>query len=323
MSGSKRIAWDGISFLIPDNWELAIYKYLRRGVTHLEIEDEFSARIEMEWIRPKKKTQMNHVLARYEKKTKRLTSSAHHRKPIKNLPEGWAATHYTFAETVVRRGKRTGLQVVKHGLVTAFFLSPDSKLFCFLTFHFLPEDKERPADITRLVASEFRHHFDEALVPWELFDIAFEVPQGFHLEKTLIAIGSKLMIFRWKQRRFFLWHLSCANIFLKEDTNVEEWLAAHMNDSRAALGGIFYVDDKRQIQWRRRRRHFIAHRETLARWCLRYRIAWHLDTEKNQLIAWAFNYRKAQDLEAIPESLQFDPHLPPPSEPAPESRPQS
>ena len=311
MSGSKRIAWDGISLLIPDNWELAIYKYAKRGVTRLEIEDEYSVRIEMEWVRPKKKAQAEHLLARYEKRTKRLTTNAHHRQPITNLPNGWTATHYTFAETVPRRGKRTGLQVVKHGLVTAFFLSPDSKLFCYVMINFLPDDKERPADITRLVASEFRHHYDDPLVPWQLYDIAFEVPQRFYLEKTLINIGSKLMIFRWRQRRFFLWHFSCADIFLKGDTDVEEWLAAHINDSRALMGGAFIVDDKRQIRWRRKRRHLIAHRETLARWCFKYHVAWHLDREKNQLIAWAFNYRKPQDLEQIPESLRFGP----PSEP--------
>lgn len=307
MSGSKRIAWDGISFLIPDNWELAIYKYLKRGVTHLEIEDEYSVRIEMEWVRPKRKAQTDHLVARYERKTKRLTTQAHHRKPIGNLPDGWTATHYTFAETVPKRGKQAGLQVVKHGLVTAFFLSPDSKLFCFLMINFLPDDKERPADVVRLIASEFRHYFDDILVPWELYDIAFEVPQFFYLEKTLINIGAKLLIFRWRQRRFFLWHFSCADAFLKADTNVEEWLAAHINDSRALAGGAFIVDDKRQIRWRRKRRHLIAHRETLARWCFKYHVAWRRDTEKNQLIAWVFNYRRPQDLELIPESLRFGP----------------
>jgi hypothetical protein len=305
MSGSKRIAWDGISFLIPDNWELAIYKYLKKGVVRLEIEDEYAVRMEAEWIRPKRKLQMEHILARYEKKTKRLTSNAHHRKPIKGLPNGWAATHYTFAETVPKRNQRKGLQVVKHSLVTAFFLAPDSKLFCFVMLHFLPEDKEKPAEITRLVASEFRHHFDDPLTPWQLYDIAFEVPPGFLLENTLFNIGSKLMIFRWKQRRFYLWHLSCTDMFLKEDTQIEEWLAAHMNDARAVVGGSFFVDGERQIRWRRKRRHFLAHRDELSRWCFKYKAAWHLDREKKQLIAWVFSHRKPQDFEIIPEALRF------------------
>jgi len=305
MKDRKLIAWDGVSFNIPANWELAVYKFLKKGVTRVEIEDEYAVRMEAEWVRPKKKLQMDNILARYERKSKRMTIAADRKKPIKNLPEGWVATHYTFAETVPHRKKRRGLQIVKHGLVTAFFLCPDSRIFCFVMLHFLPEDKEDPSEIMRLVAANFRHHFDSGLARWQLFDIDFELPPDFFLENTLFDIGSKLMVFRWKMRRFYLWHFSCADMFIKGDTDVPKWVAAMINDFRRIRGGSFFVDDNGEIRWRRKRRHVIAHREEIARWCFSYKVVWHLDREKNQLVAWVFNYRRPADLRVIPEALRF------------------
>jgi len=304
MKSDKTIAWDRVSFRIPANWELALYKFLKKGVTRVEIEDEFAVRIEAEWVRPRKKLHMDHILARYESKTKKLTMRADRKKPMKGLPEGWAATHYVFSETVPKKNA-TGLEVVKHGLVTAFYLPADSNLFCFIMLHFLPEDNENPADVMRLLASDFRHHRDAKLVPWRLYDIAFELPPEFLLENTLFDLGSKLMIFRWKLRRFYLWHFSCADMFLKEGVDIRRWLAAYINDSRRVRGGTFTVRKDGEIVWRRRRRHLVAHRDEIARWCFKYKVAYRYDREKNQLIAWAFNYRRPADLEFIPEPLQF------------------
>jgi len=308
ISGQKRISWDAVSFLIPDNWELAVYKFLKKGVTHVEIEDEYAVRLEAEWVRPKKKLHMDNVLARYEHKTKELTTRADYNRPIQGLPEGWIATLHVFTETVANK-KGKGLNVVKHSLVTAFRLCPDSALFCFFMIHFLPEDKENPSEIVRLVASDFRHHCDGELMPWQSYDIAFEVPRGFLLENTLFDVGAKLMIFRWKLRRFYLWHFSCADMFLKSGVVVEEWLAGYLNSSRCIRGGAFFVADSGQIVWKRRWWHFVAHRDELARWCFKYEVRYQLNTKKNQLVAWLFNYRKPADLEIIPQSLRFEKRL--------------
>ena len=305
ISDRKRIAWDGVSFLIPGNWELALYKFLKKGVTRVEIEDEYAVRLEAEWVRPKKRLQVNHVLSRYERKSKKLSRLADTSTPVANLPQGWAATHHVFSETVPGR-KAKGLAVAKHGLVTAFYLSGDSKLFCFMMLHFLPQDRENPAETIRLVAGEFRHHFDSPLVPWRLFDIAFEVPRDFLLENTLFELGAKLMTFRWNLRRLFLWHFSCADMFLKEGVNMAEWVAGYINSSRRIRGGAFWVDAGGRIVWKRRKRHLLAHRDQIARLCFRYEARYSLDKEANQLIVWVFNYRKPSDLQAIPESLRFE-----------------
>ncbi len=302
----KRIAWDGVSFLIPWNWELAIYKGLKKGVTRIEIEDEYSVRMEAEWVRPKRKLHMDNILERYETKSKKLTKRADRKKEIPKLPKGWHATQYWLSETVPRKGPKGGMKVQRYGLVTAFYLCPESSLFCFVLIHFLAEDKESPRKITKLVSSEFKHHDDTELVPWELFDIEFELPKKFYLETTLFDIGYKLMVFRWRMRHFFLWHFSCTDMFLKDDVVIEEWLAAHINDSRGLPGGKFMVSDDKRIVRKRYFRHVFGHRDELSRMCFKYTARFKVDEEKKQLIAWVFHHRKQTDLEMIPKALRFD-----------------
>jgi len=300
----RRISWDGLSFEIPHNWELAVYKFLRRGVVRIEVEDEYALRMEAEWVRPRHRLQMDTILARYEKSSRNLTSRADRREEIGDLPRGWFATRYLFGETMPSRRGKGGLDTVKHELVTAFFICPESSVFCFLLLHFMPDDKEDPVEVTRLVAHGFKHHRTGALVPWQLFDIAFEMPRDFVLENTNFDVGSKLMIFRWKLRRFHLWHFSCADMFLKEGDSVPRWLAGHINGFAKIRGAVFYVDDKGDLAWKRRMRYPFGHRDELMRRCLKYRAHWWRDREKNQLIAWVFNYRHPDDLDIIPESLR-------------------
>lgn len=302
---ARTIAWDGISFRVPGNWELALYKFLRRGVTRIEIEDEFAVRLEAEWIRPRRSLDMPNILERYEASAKNLTMKADRSRAIDDLPGGWHATHFAFSETVPDR-KARNLRVVKHGLITAFYLAPGSTLFCFVLIHFLPEDREDPEKVMRLVASEFREHPGSAPAPWQLFDIAFELPRDFLLESTRFDIGAKLMIFRWRWRRFCLWHLSCADRFLKEGANLAEWVAGYLNDARVFRGGAFRVGADGRVAWKRRRRHLVGHREEIARWCFRYEVRYRVDRERNQLIFWVFHYRRPEDLQAIPAALRFE-----------------
>jgi hypothetical protein len=174
-----------------------------------------------------------------------------------------------------------------------------------MLFHFYPENTEDPVDVVRLVTREFRHRCDGPLVKWQLYDIAFEAPREFVLENTLFDVGAKLMVFRWKLRRFHLWHFSCADMFLTDGVVMEEWVTGYLNGFSRLRGPVFYPGSNGEITWRRKRRHPFGHRDEITRWCFRYKVRCHHDREKNQLIVWVFSYRKEQDLEMIPESLRF------------------
>ncbi|MBN1671997.1 MAG: hypothetical protein JXR37_13240 [Kiritimatiellae bacterium] len=305
----KRIAWDRVSFLIPANWEIGLYKFLKKGVTRIEVEDEYAVRLEAEWIRPRRPLQMRNIMKRYERASRELTLKADERKGIEPLPHDWYATHYIFRETVPAASGGKGLEIKRHDLVTAFYLCPRSELFGFFILHFLPGDPEDPVRTMRLIAREFRHHKGRGLVPWRLFDIAFEVPHDFVLENTQFDVGAKLMVFRWKLRRFYLWVFSCADMFLKDGVVMEEWVAGYLNGFAHIYGPAFHPGANGAIEWKRRRKWWVAHRDEIARWCYRYKARCRRDEETNQLIAWVFNYRRHDDLHVIPEAFRFGPDI--------------
>jgi hypothetical protein len=301
---SRRLAWDRVEFRVPRNWELALYKFLRKGVARIEVEDEYAVRLEAEWIRPRKRLHTDAILKRYTRASRKLTLKATDKQPISGLPQGWFATRFVFRETVAA-GKTAGLTVVRHELITAFHVCPRSEIFCFFLLHFLPEDREDPEEIIRLLADSFRHHGSGELVPWEVFDMAFELPRDFLLENTLFDVGAKLMIFRWKLRRFYLWHFSCADMFLKDGVVTEEWVTGYINAFSRIRGPVFFPGKNGGVTWKRRRRHFLGHVDEMVRGCFKYKVWCHRDRERNQLVVWVFNYRKEEDLQVIPRAMRF------------------
>ena len=301
---SRRLAWDGLEFRVPWNWDIGLYKFLRKGVTRVEIEDEYAVRLEAEWLRPRRKPDHASILKRYHKAVEKFTKSATEELPVKGLPAGWTATRFIIKETAPNAGN-SGLKIVEQQHVAALYLSPNSELVFFAFIHCIKEDQESPADLIRLVAADFRHHGRAKLVPWELFDISFELPPEFLLESTLFDVGSKLMVFRWKMRRFYLWHFSCADMFLKDGVVMEEWVTGYLNAFSAIRGPIFRPGRNGEILWKRLWKHPFGHRDEIGRYCFKYRIRCRRDLEKNQLVAWVFNYRKDADLDMIPADLRF------------------
>lgn len=297
--GSRRIAWDGVSFGVPVNWDLAVYRFLRRGVTRIELEDEYTVRVEAEWIRSPRRLNLESIMQRYEKASKPLTLKSDERHDVTGLPAGWHATHFVFKETGIAEGQAS-LGVTRHDLVTAFYLCPASSLFCFFMLHFLPEDPEDPVGIVRQLAATFQDHHEDAFTPWQLFDIAFKLPREFALARTQFDIGAKLMVFTWKLRRYFLWHFSCADVFLADGTSPAEWACGYINGARVLKGPVFSPDGRGGITWRRRRPHLFGHREEIARLCYRYRVDCRLVEPDNKLVLSVFHYRREDDLTRLP-----------------------
>lgn len=302
--GYRQLAWNGISFAVPQNWEIAVFRFLRRGASRVELEDEYTIRMEAEWIfSDKQKLDVETIMKRYEAASKPLTLKAEDEEDVTGLPEGWYATHFMFKETGKEKAKGK-LEVVSHGLVTAFYLCPQKSLFCFFLVHFMPEDPEDPVATIHKMAHTFTNHRNREFIPRQLFDMSFKLPRDFKLEKTDFDIGMKMMRFKWKARRFSLWHFSCANMFLRDGITPAEWIAGYLNGYGGFRGPRFDPDGKGDITWRRRKPHIFGHRSEIAHWCFKYRIGWRLTAETNQLIVWVFQYRKAADLEILPEYFQ-------------------
>ena len=296
--GSRRIAWDALSFCAPANWELAVYRFLRRKVSRIEMEDEYSIRLEAEWVRGRRNLELGTIMERYEKAAKPLTVKCDEHRDIAGLPTGWKATHFIFKETGPEEG-HARIRNIRHELVTAFYLCPESAIFCFFMLHFLPEDPERPADAIRLIAATLQNHESAPHSPWQLFDLAFKMPRAFALEKTQFDIGLKLMLFTWKLRRFYLWHFACADVFLRDGKTPAEWACGHLNGTRLLKAPVFMPAGPDRIAWRRRQPYFLGHREEIATLCYRYDVGCRLMEETNTLVVWVYHHRKASDLDVL------------------------
>lgn len=301
--GERRIAWQGLSFTVPSNWEMAVYKSLRRGGQRIELEDEYSIRLESEWIRAdKKRLKLKRIMKRYEDAAKPLTLKADEQRDVPNLSTGWHATHFIFKETAPdASGNR--LDIVRHDLVTAFYLCPDSSIFCFFLLHIMPEDREAPVRLVTRLAESFQDHGGDTRWPYQLFDIAFRFPREWSLERTQFDIGIKLMLFTWRLRRCYLWHFSCADIFLKDGQTPAEWACGYLNGARLVKGPVFHPDGEDRIRWQRRKPFFLGHREEIATACYKYAVGCHLIEAENKLIVWACHYRSESDLDTLPAPL--------------------
>mgnify|MGYP006425215569 CR=1 FL=1 len=299
-AGYRRLAWEGVSLCVPSNWEIADYRYLRRQACRIEIEDEVAIRLEAEWVRATGRLNLESIMERYEKASKPLTVKAEEKEGILGLPQGWHATRFIFKETGA--GKGASLKFIRHELVTAFYICPQSSLFCFLLLHFLPEDREDPVEITQRLASSFKDHRDEDYTPWQLFDLSYKMPSKFSLTKASFDIGSKLMIFEWEKRRLFLWTHSCADVFLK-GTSPEKWAVGNLNAEKRVRGIIFRNKTGEGMGWRRKKMHPFGSRDDIGRWCFRFHVGCKVMKENNQLLVWVYHYRENNDLLKLPAEL--------------------
>ena len=275
-------SWDGISFDVPENWNIAIYKFPKR-LTRVEFEDDYTTRIEAEWTRPLRTLDMDRIQERFNASSRKLTRDADRTKRIEDLPSGWAATLYQLPE--------------KHKLVTAMYLGPASELFCFFFIHFEPKDPEDPTEVVSAITNSLKIQTG-SLKRWTLYDISLEIPSDFQLLSTRFETGLKLFVFRWKRRKCCIWFINLADLVLKKQS-LGEWMARLFNSSRLFRSLVFRIDGDNRIFSTRRKRHRLGHIDEIVRWCFKYQFDCIQDKENNQLIPWIFSYRNESDLEQL------------------------
>ena len=305
----RSLAWDQVSFSIPSNWELAAYRFPTTHVSRVEIEDEYTTRMEAEWTLSARPRHVAQLMKRYKERVGTLTKKAHDRAEVSGCGYGWTMVRYSFKRTEPdKTGKQ--LEVVERELVTGVFVDPGGKVSAFVLLHFLPDDEEDPVEAARLVARDFAYQAEgdaaAGCVRWRVYDLDFEMPREFVLENTRFDIGAKLFAFRWRSRRLQLWQFSCADVFLKPGVKLEEWVAGYLNTHARLKGIAFWPGEKKEaLSWRRRFPHVFAHGDEIVRWCFRYAARYRHDAKANRVVAWVFSHRSEADLEALPAWLKF------------------
>lgn len=298
-SSFRRLAWDGIEFEVPALWELSRYNYPGGGRVLLQVEDDVACRLEIEWIVPRSDSKARRFIGRASAAIEQLVKQADSQTAIEGLPPDWRATHCEFREILPVKRQNRQLGVVRHDLVTAVHVPAGGGFCCVLRLHFLPGDPEDPVELTRRVVNSLRPPSAGGRVRWEVYDIAFELDQAFKLDATSFDIGAKLMIFRRKGRRLYLWTLSCADRIFTDGVDETQWIAGYLNGQRRVPGIAFTKTQDGRIGWRRRGLFAICHRDELSRWCFRYAIDTQRDRDRNHIHIRVFNYRRPDDLNWI------------------------
>jgi len=294
----RRLAWDGITFEVPDNWDLARYRCPARRRMLLVIEDEYSIRMELDWADSRRLSDARRFTERATKSLEALIAKADTRTRLGSLPPGWSATLCDFNEVLPLHRRERKLGVVNHKLITAVYAPEDSLLRCVLRLHFLPGDTEEPETLLRHIVSSFRGpNPDGGPVLWQVLDLSQEIDAEFRLESTTFELGSKLMVFRRGARRLYLWTLSCADRIFTPGVDEKEWVIGFLNSGRTVPGVVFKHGPCDTIGWRRRGLIALVHRDELVRWCFRYEIGYRRVPDRNQIVIRVFNYRRITDLQ--------------------------
>ncbi|MDP7741024.1 MAG: hypothetical protein QGF67_06270 [Lentisphaeria bacterium] len=278
---SHSIAWDGISFLVPESWSFASYSYKKKGVTSIQLEDDYNIRLEVEWTRPHAKLNLDRIRKRYAKKAQGVEKHATKSFEYRGLPSGWGAHLYTMPD---------GFE-----LLSAYYLSPQSEVCVWFRGHFSDKDPEDPEEVLKLMTGcEVR---TKGMVPWSVYDIQFEVPSKFRLLRTAFHAGRKELTFQWRLRKYRLWFFSLAEIILR-DHDMLEWVVDFLNKSKDIKGPKFVIENG-SICAKRRWRYPIGHNEEIGRLCFQYKIdCVHLE-EENQIALSIFQYRTKSDLKQL------------------------
>ena len=285
-------AWQGFSCEIPADWNLAGHT-VAGGVSQARFHDDFSLRLDLEWMEARRPIDADVIRRRYDKIAASMGRAGARAEKIDLMPQGWSAGLYTMPN-----GMR---------LAAAFRLAPNSPFFWLARIYFEQAGEHEARRIVRRIADSFKLH-QEGLAQWAVYDVAFHLRQEFRLEATSFHAGRKLLVFEWRRRRLYLLFFSLADLLCK-DQPMERWCAAYLNNFKALSGVTFTEGRSGELLPSHRWWKLWGNLEPLARGCLRYSAWCRLIPEKNQIFLGVLNYRRPDDLAFLAHGL--DPALAP------------
>jgi hypothetical protein len=282
-----RFSWDGISFLVPDEWDLSSYE-TNPTKSHVEMDDGTTRRIVAEWTRLPARFNALRIQQRYARAAKQFKKRATTSRDLTGLPKNWFATRYTMADANV--------------VLAASYLNAEQRLFFSALLYFYKEELEKqsadaPAELLRSIAATVKIE-PGPLVPWECYDFAFEINAQFRLAETAFLSGRKQMVFQWRQRRLYVFLISLADIVLR-GRPVNEWAAEFLNSITGLRGPRFVAGKDGTITYKRRAVWPLGHADQIFRLCFRYKIGFEYDRDENKIFLWAYHYRRGDDLKKL------------------------
>src|SRR5437868_3353655 len=88
-----RFAWDRVSFLVPDDWDMSSFE-TTTAKSHVEMDDGGPVRLVAEWTRLALPINAPRIYRRYAKAVETLKKKALTTRELPGLPPDWTAAHY-------------------------------------------------------------------------------------------------------------------------------------------------------------------------------------------------------------------------------------
>ncbi len=190
-TAGKRVAWNGISFSIPEPWEPA-----KIGKTYLMFESDAAPILEIKW---------NRIQGRFsaERQIRRL-ADLHQKKLSQSLrtipvPEPWSwalkqrADRFPEDEAVAFSWQ--GENIGGKGVLLYASVSRTAALI-----QLYQKKTSGHHSVFADLLSSFRDHFADPLIPWALFDIQAQIPGTCQLADYRFAPGEFRMNFTGNSR---------------------------------------------------------------------------------------------------------------------------
>lgn len=281
----RQIAWDGLAFETPADWELSGHQF-HRQVGSLVLEDAVDVRLQLEWSAgDASRRRLADIEKRYGVFSRQTDKQAIASRALTGIPEPWLAHHYLMPGNA--------------GMVSGFYLNASLPLVVFARLHERQTAHPQIDVQARRLFTSFQYHA-EGLVPWRVYDFDLQIPSFFRLRHASFHAGRKLMMFEYRLRRLFVWQFSLARRLLNNEAP-EAFAVRFLQRFKGLPGPRFQLSRQGGIIARPKWWHPFGHYEEIGRQCYRYHAQTLLDMERDRLMILVYHYRKPADLEWIRE----------------------
>jgi hypothetical protein len=198
----KIIAWNGVRFAVPGDWEPA-----RIGRRHLLLESEPGPVMEIKWSAVRGRFSARGQLRALSRQVKRKGAVFQ----ATALPAKWRP-HVSGFEVEGFQWEAGAQRAVG-----VLLYCPDCRTASLVQFLESAGTQRTAGDAVRVLAS-FRDHRGDGRLAWALYDITALLPREFALERCRFEAGRFVLDFRGHHRRLTLYRWAPAEVLLENRT---------------------------------------------------------------------------------------------------------
>jgi hypothetical protein len=198
----KTIAWNGVHFAVPADWEPA-----RIGRRHLVLESDPGPVMEIKWSAVRGRFSARRQLRALSRQVKRQGAAFQ----ATAVPEKWRP--YVSGFEAEGFQWEAGAQRA----VGVLLYCPECRTASLMQFLESAGAHRSARDAVRVLAS-FRDHRGDGRLAWALYDITALLPREFALERCRFEAGRFVLDFRGHHRQLTLYRWAPAEVLLENRT---------------------------------------------------------------------------------------------------------